>query len=226
MKRFIFIMVLIALVTQLVMTIASAEVTNVTSPPLARKWNLISLPAIPKNPNPEVVFAGFPVGSGILWRYSAPDSNFYYYDPWDPEPFGGALITEGYWLWCENGGMTISYEAVTENYNTDMWISLPGKPTDTIGGGWTLIGTPYNFNYPWENVKVTDGTQTLTVEQACNLADPWLAKIHWWFDATAQSLMTLSYPDQWPDSTELLPWHGYWIQSLKDNLALILEVPS
>ncbi|MDI6829363.1 MAG: hypothetical protein QME62_12850 [Armatimonadota bacterium] len=226
MKKLIFVLVLVALAAELALTIAMAEVTTITSPPLPRKWNLISLPAIPKDPDPSVVFAGFPLENSALWRYDAPNTSFCCYDPWCPGPFGGALITDGYWLWNETAGSTISYEAVTENYTTDMWISLPGKQNDNIGGGWTLIGTPYDVNYPWENVKVTDGTQTITVKEACNLPDPWLAQMHFYFNAEYQSLETLSYPEQFPNSTELVPWHGYWINSLKDNLALILEAPA
>ncbi|MBP6963962.1 MAG: hypothetical protein KBC96_06105 [Armatimonadetes bacterium] len=201
---------------------ASAAIQNVCAPspgPINGGWNLMSLPAIPTNPTPAAVLDEY--GSsleGNIYRWDAALQNLVAYSEWTPEAFGNMLITEGYWLALPAGAPAqLCFEGITDNDTTDMWISLPKT-------GWTIIGCPYSYQVDWNAVEITDGTVTLPLAAARGSA--WLETIAYWWDSGTQNLKQMGLDDDWGDTTTLDPWHGYWVESKKDNLALIVPAAS
>lgn len=209
-------------------------------------WNLIALPAIPTNPSPIVVLNAFdtvngtPVddGTGLdmrrLYRFDGTNKNLIAWDSWSPDTFGGMLIGDGFWIKLLPGDpTTFSFEGITDNDTTDMWISLPTA-------GWHLIGHPFSYPapapdpsssgqyhmgnpYPWASVKVTDGTVTKSLLDASQYGANWLRSVGYFFNSTNQSIVDIGLPEDWPSCDTLVAWHGYWIRTNKDNLALIMD---
>ncbi len=202
-------------------TVSSWE-PGATTGPVLPGWNLIALPAIPTNPDPHAVLDEYPFvcENGDLKRWDAATQSLVTYDEWAQETFGNLLITDGYWLVLgpEDSGY-FTYEGITDNDDTDMWISLPRA-------GWTLIGCPFSYAVDFNTVEVTDGTATVPIANARD--NQWLDTICYWWENTGGSgnLRTMGLDDDWTESTMLQPWHGYWIRSMRDNLALIVPAAS
>lgn len=202
---------------------ASAAIETVVSQqpgdptgPINPGWNLISLPAIPTNPAVADVLDECPeaLGIGYIYRWDCVVQGIKVYDTYNVEDFGNMLLTEGYWLQVVPGDShIISFEGITDNDNTDMWISLPKT-------GWTIIGCPFSYSVDWNNVEITDGTATVPLATARD--NEWLHTICYYWDSVAGGLQQIGLDDDWVGNSVLQPWHGYWVQSLRDNLALIV----
>ncbi|MBP6963173.1 MAG: hypothetical protein KBC96_02085 [Armatimonadetes bacterium] len=212
MKRTIIGLVLVSLAAMLP---ASAALTTITSPPgtVVSGWSLIALPGIPVDPDPLVVMNGIDI-DGKLTRWDAATQSLYQYDLWTPEVFGNMLLTDGYWVQSDSPG-TISYAGLDDNNSMDVWISLPKA-------GWSLIGNPFNRDFTWADAKVVDGNVTVSLQDAA-YTNNWLSSVGMWWDAGTQSLYDIGLPDDWPYTETMQAWHGYWIQSNVDKIALILE---
>lgn len=200
---------------------ASAAITTVEAPvpgPINGGWNLMSLPAIPTNPAPPAVLDEYAewLENSIL-RWDAAVQGVKIYSEWTPDDFGNLLLSEGYWLILPDAvpPAQLSFEGITDNDTTDMWISLPKA-------GWTIIGCPYSYSVDWNDVEITDGTVTIPLAAARD--DHWLDTICWWWDSSIPggALLSIGLDDEWTETTTLNPWQGYWVQSFRDNLALIV----
>ena len=225
-----------------------AAVETVTMPEgvINSGWNLMCLPAIPvfvggNAPGypPDVLDELVGGGTGLdgrLTRWDACGQGTLAWDSQDAQTqaeFGNLLLGDGYWLYVDPGVTgSISYSGVTENDGIDMFISLPRA-------GWTLIGFPYSTPralqdppyysgdpYLWENVKVTDGLTTKSMQDASLLGAGWISSVAIWWDSARQGSLDLGVPDDACSSDTMIAWHGYWVRTLKDNLGLILEAPN
>jgi len=194
---------------------ATAALTTITSPPgtVCAGWNLLALPGIPVDPAPTSVFGSTAI-DGCLYRWEAATQSLFIYDTWTPEMFGNMLLTDGYWLQT-GADTTVSFTGLNDNNSMDVWVSLPKA-------GWALIGNPFNAEFTWANAKVVDGNVTISLQQAAK-TEGWLNSQGFWWDSTTQSLNDFGIPDDWVPYETLLPWHGYWVQSYVDKIALILE---
>lgn len=196
----------------LVIPASAAVVTHTYSVPAG--WSLIALPGIPLYPEPPTVLNGFDLETCTLSRWEAATQSLITYDVWNPEPFRGMLLTDGYWFNATAPG-TISYQGLNDNDSMDVWISLPKS-------GWTLMGNPFSRSYEWSNAKVTDGNITVSVTDAAYTYG-WMSSVGYWWDNNTQSLIDMGVPDDFPSTTTMLPWHGVWLNSYVDKIALILE---
>jgi len=187
--------------------------------------NWISVPGVPFNPSPDAVFGAWaddyrlvkldPVTqSGIGWASYDPAFNI--------------LLGEGYKLTVDDGmDHPFSYQGVasgvpdSEGKKTDMWISLPGQPGAPISEHW--IGHPFLETVEWVDIQVTDGTQTISVQDA--VANGWLEGYWQYLDAPTQSGYAVD-PDGILGDTFLSPWHMYKVLTYKNNIALIIPAPA
>jgi hypothetical protein len=193
-------------------TAASASVvTHSYSVPAG--WSLFALPGIPLTPDPPTVCGTIDI-DGRLYRWDAATQSLILYDMWSPESFGNMLLTDGYWLNSSASG-SISYSGLNDNDSMDVWISMPKR-------GWTLMGNPFSGNFEWPSAKVTDGNVTVSITDACRTYD-WLFSTGYWWDNSTQSLIDIGLEDDWPTTTTMQAWHGYWLQSKVDKIALIFE---
>jgi len=49
-----------------------------------------------------------------------------------------------------------------------------------------------------------------------------LSTLMYWWSSSTQSLHDAGLEDDYAASTALDPWHGYWINTFRDDLALIV----
>lgn len=192
--------------------VRNPALSAVSSPPgtVVAGWNLLAVPGIPGDPDPEQVFSGISVDAR-LYRWEAATASLIVYDMWMPQTYGGVLIGDGAWLDTDSPA-TISYQGRLQP--DDQWITLPLT-------GWTLIGQPFDHNTYWSDVKVHNGKSVATMEDACRI-EGWMQSMGYWWENSTQSLSDIGLPDDWPSSEILLAWHGYWVQSNVDNLSLII----
>ncbi len=197
---------------------ATAALETITSPEgtVSAGWNLLALPGIPVDPDPVNVLSAFEIDS-VLSRWDAATRALVIYDMWAPEVFGNMLLGDGYWLETPVAGQ-ISYQGLTDNDDMDVWISLPKA-------GWSLIGNPFSTPFPWEQAKVVDGNTTVSLYDATR-TNGWMNSMGWWWDNETRSLREFGIADDWTENVNLLPWHGYWVESYVDKIALILESQS
>lgn len=207
---------LLVIVTLCVPAGAAIETVSSGNPgPINMGWNLISLPAIPTSPDPQLVFPGCPNAlAGGLYRWDAATQSTLLYDSFGPEAFGNMLLTDGYWLRLTGtDNNVITFEGITDNDDTDMWISLPKT-------GWSIIGCPFSYSVDWNTVEITDGTATVPLSYARE--NLWLNTLTYWWDSEQGSLKLMGIDEDFEDNVTLEPWHGYWVKSMRDNLALIV----
>lgn len=197
---------------------ASAEKVNV---PLFTGLNMLAAPQAPIYAEaPETVFADAssnPLSIGFnLTRWDAVNKGYIAYSPFNTADYGGVLLGDGAW-YTSDADVVWQYDAApnglpdASGVKTDMWISLPAA-------GLALFGNPFNDSIDWISCLMTDGTQTVSVEQAANLG---------WFDG---SCIEWSAQDQGYTTVGTMPWykqtidpgHAYWITTAQDNLALIV----
>lgn len=197
---------------------ASAYATTVTVA-LKQGANMIAAPVAPYDSNPDVVFAdtagnALPVAFNLT-RFDAVQKGYIPYSPYSSD-YGGVLLGDGAWLAMDND-VVWQYDGAPNGLpdgsgvKTDMWISLPAA-------GAALFGNPFNDQITFANCLMTDGTQTVSLDQARNLG--WFDGTCTGFDAVGQGYVPVGI-DPWYAQT-LDPGQAYWITTNQDNLALII----
>jgi hypothetical protein len=94
-------------------------------------------------------------------------------------------------------------------------ITQEGDPADTsvpyriqLAPGWNLIGVPFNFPLRWLDMRVQDGANVLSVQEA--IASQAIRNGLWTYVS-----------GQYVLSTELRPWTGYWVRANRAVTLLI-----
>lgn len=103
-------------------------------------WNMITVP-IDAGTDPDVVFAGLPLDSWLL--YSWDPIHYQYLDA------DRTTITIGQGLWLKVSEAT-----------TLTLVGLPNEADTTtlsLASGWNMIGVPYEDTIPWDAVQVSKG---------------------------------------------------------------------
>lgn len=196
------------------MALASVTTHTYVAPP---GWSLMCLKGIPLDPDPVSVFGSVEVIDSRLSKWNAALQGAEMYDAFDPELFGNVLLTDGYWLKNTTySDETVSFSGLDDNDTMDIWISLPRK-------GWTMIGYPFSYPFLWSNAKVTDGNTTKSLRDASQWGANWMCSVGYGWDEVHQGAFDVGVGDDFPLEDSLRPWHGYWIRSNKDKLALILD---
>ncbi len=196
----------------------------ISSPPgtINAGWNLISIPIEPATPNPPVVFRGVDI-DGRLYRWDKETASVVAYDAWSPGTFGQLSADEGYWLRVD-APVTIKC-AGTEVMN-DRHIKLPQALPDPFVA-WAIIGYPFETAQEWANCQIHNPSapepKTRSISEA--KAAGWISSMLWSWDSATQSLFDVGIPDDWPMSTQIEPWRGYWMRPFVTGLELIIPKP-
>jgi uncharacterized lipoprotein YddW (UPF0748 family) len=175
-------------------------------------YTLFSLPLDPVDPDPTVVLPGIRL-DGNLYRWESASQSQFMYDDWAPSVFGNLNTNEGYWL-IATSPYTISYQAYGGNAAMRD-ISLPSA-------GWAMVGCPFLKTAKWEDILVTNGGTTVSMQTAAK-TNNWLNSTGYWYNSSDQSQYDIGLPEDWPNTTEMQTWHGYWVNSYVNDLTLTLR---
>lgn len=175
-------------------------------------WTLFSLPLEPVSTDPVVVLSGTRV-DGYLYRWDNPSQSQIMYDEWNPGLFGGINTSEGYWLRADSP-YTFSYQALA-GCAAMRSVPLPSA-------GWASVGCPFLKNAKWEDILVTNGGTTVDMRTAAN-TNNWLSPFGFWWNSSNQSQYDIGLPEDWPSTSEMQPWHGYWINTYVNDLTLTMR---
>jgi len=192
--------------------IAITSGTSVTVPTgtIGVGFNLISFPYVPADPTPATIFGITPISSK-LFRWDNVTQAFTGYDSLNPDTFGKLSPTQGYAL-LTTGTANVSYQGLATT--SDVRISIPKE-------GWSLIAQPLATVTIWNNLQVTDGTETKSLQDAITAG--WIGRIAFTWDVASGNwgyVGTGARGSRFDDS--LRPWHAYWITTYKDDLAVII----
>ena len=209
---------------------ASANTTATVD--IYSQWNLWSAPIVPIDPSPYTVLSNFDLMfDAIVMRLDATTQGYLTLDGFatsDPV-FGGILLGDGYYTY-NSVDNTITIPGLDDGVpdgavQTDMWISLPGDQTDgKDAGGWHMIGCP--FNHPvlvndgslnGARIQFTDGSSVKGWDDAVQAG--WVSSIAYYLNSDG-SQGALGY--FFADDDHFRPGKGYFLQTLKDNLAMII----
>ena len=169
---------------------------------------LISLAYEPIDPDPVTVMGSIPI-DGRLSRWDRPGQGTVSYDENDQDYFGDFSLDQGYWL-MTNAAQTITYQA---------YPGYPGMRTQSLPkAGWSIIGCPFPVEKKWADMRVTNGSATVSLEQA--RTNGWINSVGLWWDSQGQGTRDIGLPDDACYTDYLQPWHGTWFRSFADNLTL------
>lgn len=216
----------LGLVLVMMMVLTGAAFAASTTISLVSGSNLMGPTLVPFDPNPEVCwdelqdpYAGF-IPPGSMTRWDPVGGSFMDYDM-EASPFN-ILLGDGYWV-TASADVDLVYDGVPNGVpdsggiKTDMWLSLPGlkeSPTNLNSGGAQIISTPYDEEVSCDNVYFTDGTTLKSWMQAAS--DGWVGISMTYFQGG-------SFGDIYPENGDILsPGWGYWVQTYKDDLAMIV----
>jgi len=196
----------------------------ISSPPgtINAGWNLISIPIEPATPNPPVVFRGLNIDAN-LYRWDKETASVVAYDAWNPATFGMLSADEGYWLRLDAPAII---KCAGAEVTTDRYIKLP-QALPYPSAAWTIIGYPFETAQEWQNCEIYNPNapepKTRSVAEAKTAG--WISSMLWSWDSTTQSVIDVGLPEDWPMSTQIEPWHGYWMRTFVNGLELIIPKP-
>lgn len=192
-----------------IVVVSPAAITAPTGT-IGSGFNLISLPYVPTDASPSLIFGAVTLTSN-LFRWDDVNQAFVTYDAASAGAFGKLTPGEGYALLTTSAG-SMAFQGIT--MAADTRITIPKT-------GWSLIAQPFTNAVLWNHVSLTDGAQTLTLQEAINAG--WIGRIAFTWDTASGDWSYVgtggrgSSFDDW-----LRPWHAYWITTYKDNLAIII----
>jgi len=192
-------------------------------------WNLMAVPDAPAGTSDGDQYSSKPWEpymvltpskdpgelDGRMYRWENCVGGIYVWDMWSEVgangPFAGLLVGDGYWLSLDTD-WAVSYSS--KKSALDQWIGI-------CAPGWMIIGHPKDHATPLDQVKIHDGGAVYTMADAI-LTNAWIDCVGYWWDNAAQGLVDVGIPYCWGSTNDLLPWHGYWIQAFRGDLAFVV----
>lgn len=185
------------------------------SAPLDPGWHLIGLPALPEPEDPYTIFDYIPI-EYRLYGWAPTIGCYVTVDPFDPDLLPAVVSGEGYWL---NIGTTdsISYLGLP-------WEVGAVRPIPLGPAGWHLIGNPHEERVPLDYCMIDHAGTERTMADAVNQRWILLPMYAWDRDMLSYSTVGLLGPPDEADNA-LTAWAGYWLNTLVDNLRLVVQRP-
>ena len=185
-------------------------------------WSLISFPIEPAHAAPLTVFKGGAIEYN-LYRWEYETQSLIAYEQLSPGDFGPITADEGNWLYSSGPG---TLKCWGRQQTTARHIMLPHTYSNP-SSAWSIVGYPFETAQEWSNCSVynpyASAPQTRSIADA--MAAGWIYSVLYAWDPGTQSMIDVGLPDDWPISTQLDPWHGYWLLNKADDLQLIIPPP-
>lgn len=172
-------------------------------------WNFVSLPGVATDSSARGVFGDL-LASGGLYYWDTITNQLMTYDDFNPSACAAIIPGRGFWLVSNSEG-TVTTEILKDEPSSDVWISLPQS-------GYSVIGQPFDREVDVCRCYLTDGVDTLTMEEA--MEQEWIEGALYHFDNVYSSMYRLELVAG--ASVRLEPWKAYWIKTRRPNLALIV----
>ena len=187
-------------------------------------WNLISLPIVPANTTPMVVFRDLNLNIlNTLFGWDCETQSQKIFSMANPGDFGQISADEGYWLYVDSSS-TIKVNgdvAFTERH-----IKLP-QTLANPGGAVTIVGYPFILEQPISRCKVYNpnapNPKTRPLTSAAKAG--WISQSFEGWDAVNQKAVTVGIGQAKGATNKLQPWHAYKVTSYVNELELIIPVP-
>ncbi|MEN6520470.1 MAG: hypothetical protein ABFD46_04880 [Armatimonadota bacterium] len=213
---------------RLILTRSASDITEVTTGESvsftlyygSSITNWISLSCAPLNSDPAAVFPYNP--NGCLYRWNSLTNGLVIYDEDYPEGFGGMLLGDGYKA-SVTQQCQVNYAGYPDGLRgsngliTDMAINLSSYIEYQAGATW--IGHPLNHKVLWTDIKVTNGMDTLSVQDA--ITEGWIDDNWTYYVAQTGSTYYVD-PTGSNGSAYLEPGRMYLVYSNLPNLTLII----
>lgn len=128
---------------------------------------------------------------------------------------------QGYW-------MRLQKDTLVHLQGASQVLAPTGFYEVRLQRGWNQIGTPFQMRSRWADVMVisTDAGDPealipLPVDVASDLQHQWILPTLYRYNSTTKVY-------EWDDDlrSDILPYKGYWVKSLRDNISLLLPVPT
>ncbi|KPJ64726.1 hypothetical protein AMK68_00755 [candidate division KD3-62 bacterium DG_56] len=185
---------------------------TIALPEMGSGWHLVSLPWMPLDPDPAVVFGPNQVETR-LYRYDTTAKGYVGYLAGDPGLFGDCGRGAGYWLYLDETS-SLGYA------------SLPEWSVQTIAApmaGWHLIGHPWRGPVALARCLVRDVAANEVVALNDAAAAGWLTLPAYYWDRTAGSYGRCGGAAA--SNTTLEAWRGYWLLTHRPGLELLIPPP-
>ena len=199
--------------------IAPVQITKTLLP----GWNLVSLPLVPANTTPMVVFRGVNISGGNMYGWDNETNSPKMFDAANPGAFGQINPDEGYWVYVlEPTTMKINGDvAFTERH-----IKLPQTLPDPRNAK-TIIGYPFA---QWETIshcRVYNPNAKQPKIRPFNAAVQagWISGSLDSWDPVTQTPTVVGIGIGKRETNKLEPWHAYQITSHVNELEFIIPVP-
>jgi hypothetical protein len=187
----------------------NVSLTTVPSPGLVGPgWNFVSIPVVPDDGTPSVVFSAIGGANTInnaIYRWDTGLSNYIGYPT---AGFGDITCGSGYWLWLNQNNAPLSFSG-TRN--------VTGQEIHILNQGWIVFGHTFTHSTSWLDCTVTNGATTKTITEA-EVAG-WIQGTAYWFDPARQAFQLTPEDDNF-----LRPWRAYWLWA--NTAPLILRIPA
>ena len=179
-------------------------------------WHLVALPVAPASLDWATVFAPWQV-AGTLWYWDAEKQG---YVPYPSEDFPAAQYGIGVWWNLLEDYQDVAFQGCI----LDIDVRIPLAP---FADRWSLIGNPFPYSVPLQDCFVynpnepdpLERTQTVSVAAERN----WISLPFYRYHNPYLRYVSLNLPGQLPgEETSLLPWFGYWVNTLEPNAVLII----
>lgn len=144
---------------------------------------------------------------------------------WNPTTQGYEVVSAlspgaGYWM------SLLQSQVLNLVGATDVQVGS-GQFEIRLTKGWNQIGNPFGRAVRWGDVQVvnTDSTdpdflKPLSVSEASDAVHRWVSPSVYWYDTSAQD-----YRYDMTYGTDLTPYVGYWVKSLKPSISLLISTP-
>jgi len=199
--------------------IAPVQITKTLLP----GWNLVSLPLVPANTTPMVVFRGVNISGGNMYGWDNETNSAKMFDAANPGAFGQINPDEGYWVYVlEPTTMKINGDvAFTERH-----IKLPQTLPDPRNGK-TIIGYPFVTVQQLSHCKVynPNAAHQKTLPFGAAAAAGWISGSLESWDPVTQKATVVGIGIGKRDTNKLEPWHAYIVTSYVNELELIIPLP-
>ncbi|RKY54763.1 MAG: hypothetical protein DRP89_04610, partial [Candidatus Neomarinimicrobiota bacterium] len=195
------------------------------------KYVLLGVPVIPSNGNPNSVLADDfdNKTAGVGWRFSRWNVQHNTYIRFNEKDADGQehgnppdfYPGKGYWIY-QNVLTTTDIDVEGYEVSQGQDFSIPLDAPIGTNRGLNMTSNPFNFKIDWSNSKVSDGSETKSIEDAATAG--WVSQYAYTWDSDNSQYVPLT-PDDGSNADTISVWQGFWTIQMDESRSCTLLVP-